>query len=226
MVGDFGSFLNECREIAVDEGTLLTAKFDAEELTGIDLPFDPPAHLERAIPKRKAEYTAARLLAWRIQESHGATPSNVGTGPKRAPIWPAGWSGSISHTGPYVAVWMSRSPNALMGLDIETVAKSKSLEAICSMVLQPAELEVLGSDAWVLTAAFSAKECLYKCLFPQVGRFFGFESARVTTFNRHSISLQLTESLDQKLPKDSIFRVAVSREKSFVMTTLFVGELL
>ncbi|CCJ91504.1 4'-phosphopantetheinyl transferase [enterobactin] siderophore [Cronobacter turicensis 564] len=45
--------------------------------------------------------------------------------------------------------------------------------------------------ASALTLAFSAKESLFKALFPQVGDWFGFECANVVALDAHQLTLRL-----------------------------------
>ena len=49
--------------------------------------------------------------------------------------------------------------------------------------------------ALALTLVFSAKESLFKALFPQVQAWMGFDSARVTMLDDKTLTLALTRQL-------------------------------
>ena len=49
--------------------------------------------------------------------------------------------------------------------------------------------------ALALTLVFSAKESLFKALFPQVQAWMGFDSARVTILDDKTLTLALTRQL-------------------------------
>ena len=53
----------------------------------------------------------------------------------------------------------------------------------------------------LLTLVFSAKESLFKCLYPRVQEFFGFAAARVIALDRvrHTLVIQLEQTLTPHL---------------------------
>ena len=90
----------------------------------------PPA-VERSVPRRRAEYLAGRRAAQAALLEHGVAACDIGTGGDRAPAWPEGYTGSITHSVRMAAaVWERRlssfkirnpsSPLALLSLMLKT----------------------------------------------------------------------------------------------------------
>ena len=60
--------------------------------------FDAEARaVARAVPARRAEFAAGRRAAHRAMERLGVPAAPVAMGSDRAPVWPPGVIGSISH---------------------------------------------------------------------------------------------------------------------------------
>ncbi|MGL6523541.1 4'-phosphopantetheinyl transferase superfamily protein, partial [Aeromonas dhakensis] len=56
------------------------------------------------------------------------------------------------------------------------------------------------SRAEALTLIFSAKESLFKALYPRVGRYFDFLDARWLAMTEQTLTLELVDSLTPTLP--------------------------
>jgi 4'-phosphopantetheinyl transferase EntD len=183
-------------------------------LTLEDAPFDPlwfaqahiamPASIARSVPKRQAEFFFGRWAAREALVQCGVAGFDVGIGTSREPVWPPGVVGSLTHCHGYAAAAVARARDLqCLGIDIERVVPSQSLDALLTVALDATELKHLAQSAPGLTTAqratlaFSAKESFYKAAFPQVGRFFGFEAARVVEVRERPgvLRLALTESL-------------------------------
>lgn len=125
---------------------------------------------ERMIPKRFREFVAGRTVArWAIADlggSVGAIPRDA----DRAPIWPTGLVGSITHCDSLCAAAVARAEKVMaLGLDVEPA--SPLPPDLHSLVCTPMELQHLEALApppaadW-LKIVFSAKESYYKAWFP------------------------------------------------------------
>ena len=57
-----------------------------------------PERIYEAARRRQAEYFGGRLCAAAALAEHGCVGAPVGIGPLAAPLWPAGFTGSITHT--------------------------------------------------------------------------------------------------------------------------------
>ncbi|MGO1070340.1 4'-phosphopantetheinyl transferase family protein [Lysobacter sp. CA199] len=145
---------------------------------------DFPPQFARAVAKRRGEYLAGRICAQRALRRLGVPAGQIGIGPDREPLWPAGAIASISHAGDRAVCIASDDPRVIgLGIDIERGIGAELAEQIRGVVVDAAEETLIraGFDDFPfgLAAAFSAKESLYKALFPQVRRFFGFEAMRL-----------------------------------------------
>ncbi len=188
-----------------------------------------PASIRRSVPKRQAEFFFGRLAAHAALRSLGKADCEIGIGASREPVWPADVIGSISHTRSVAAALVANSfEHAFAGIDIEEIVPPESESAVRSQTVNDAELSCLHAASTpydsrtLLTLAFSAKESLFKALFPHVGFHFGFDAARVTAFDHSRIRLTLTADLN------SNFRQGRSFDLSFAMLTpavVFTGLL-
>ncbi len=136
----------------------------------------------RAIDKRVREVRASRHAARRALARLGLPAAAIVHDAERAPIWPAGVVGSISHTRDLCAVAVARRGRiASVGLDVER-ADAMS-EALVQRVCTPRELAALGAlgDVAVLAKlVFSAKEAFYKAQHPLTRHFLGFQDVELT----------------------------------------------
>nr|AFB69889.1 PPTase2 [uncultured bacterium] len=138
--------------------------------------------IARAVPSRRQQYAATRHLARGLFSEFGLPPQPLLNRPDRSPIWPAGYHGTVTHTDSWcgVAIASERTLNGI-GIDAE---RAKTLElGVVERVLTRGEwraLELAGHDPLQLGAlCFSAKESVYKCVFPSVGRFIGFTEVEI-----------------------------------------------
>lgn len=98
----------------------------------------------------------------------------------RSPDWPQEVIGSISHNQYWVGAAVSKSESLLgIGIDFEVMGRTK-LE-LARYIRSSEDLKTHHSlnDNELLTLIFSAKESLYKALYPTAKCFFGFETAAV-----------------------------------------------
>jgi 4'-phosphopantetheinyl transferase EntD len=144
----------------------------------------PPA-MDRCVPKRQAEYLFGRVAARRALADVGWPDAQVGTGSQREPLWPEKIVGAITHTDTYAAATAVRAGRFRgIGIDIEAALAPEAMASTEHYALNAGEREVLRAQAALayplaLAIAFSAKESIYKALFPTVGRYFGFEAVRI-----------------------------------------------
>ncbi|MBO9830234.1 4'-phosphopantetheinyl transferase superfamily protein [Xanthomonas sp. A2111] len=146
-----------------------------------------PPSIARSVRKRQAEYLAGRRAALAALQAAGSAATDLPIGADRAPVWPAGFLGSLSHTdGLAVAIALPASAGANgIGLDVERVVAEDQLEAIRNVALDASDCDALAALArirgwpYALTLGFSAKESFYKAAAATVGRFFDFGALRV-----------------------------------------------
>lgn len=168
---------------------------------GITLPFE----LTSAVAKRRCEYLAGRLLYKQLLQQTGQAYQPLLSSDCGAPLWPTGLTGSISHTdGIAICCLCPLTDYRSVGIDVENHLTAQTCTDIEQMILQPNEKQYL--QQWpesdytrLVSLVFSAKESLYKALFPDVGRFFGFEDAAIISIAQDSqqFTLRLNTRLNQ-----------------------------
>ena len=132
-------------------------RFSADTLPPEEQPF-----LVAPFQKRVTSSRAGRACARAALAQLGFGGAALPVGPERAPVWPAGATGSITHTDGFcAAVVAATSDISALGLDVEVIdsVKPHLWRRICS----PEELATLQSSdpAAAIAAAtliFSAKE--------------------------------------------------------------------
>jgi 4'-phosphopantetheinyl transferase EntD len=148
--------------------------------------FPGEEHLvERAVPGRRQEFVTARRCARTALAALGVPAGPILSGEARAPRWPAGVIGSITHCAGYRAAVVARAGDAA-GIGIDGEPHRPLPEGVEEAVTIPGEREALARLALDHPAVhwdkllFSAKESVYKAWYPLTGRWLGFEEARLT----------------------------------------------
>jgi 4'-phosphopantetheinyl transferase EntD len=139
-------------------------------------------------PKRLAEYRATRHCARRALARLGIRNFPVLSAPDRAPIWPEGVAGSITHTGNLENGWCGvavAGHRDLLSVGIDAEDDAPLTDEIWDDVLTSSERDALASVSHRerglrAKIAFSAKEALYKCQYPLSGEFLGFQEVAVS----------------------------------------------
>ena len=184
-----------------------------------------PPQLAAAIAKRKSTYLAGRICAQRLFLHLGlATPAvDIPIGADRCPVWPPGIIASISHTDSRAACIASTDPDMLgLGIDIEGLLTVAQAAEVVSQLIDASEEAILRSAfpsfECGLSVAFSAKESLFKALYPSVGHFFDFNAARIRRVRVSSVELEIVEALSERLKPGSRLHVAYRIEECVVVT--------
>ncbi|PYG28866.1 4'-phosphopantetheinyl transferase family protein [Pelagimonas varians] len=214
----------------VGAGVIARARYDLDAFDPdlfAALGVDRPSRIAGAIAKRQAEFLAGRMMANCAQKALGRAPCPIEIGENRAPVWPAGLTGSISHARGFCASIAVPAALGDPGIDIEVIAKGRTLDAILRSALSEAEREILNSASdrkpagGLATLCFAAKETLFKALFPTVGRTFGFAAAELRSLPSDSqISLFLTQDLHRDLRAGQGFDIHYELGASEVLTWL------
>ncbi|MCA0893155.1 4'-phosphopantetheinyl transferase family protein [Microbulbifer agarilyticus] len=180
-----------------------------------------PAQIARAVPQRQAEFLAGRYLAHSILgelHSPDREAPQIGIGERRDPVWPKGVVGSITHCGSEAACVLACTTRVrYLGIDRENWMSQNVYDEVVSSVMDADELTRLAnvhfSSTQAATLIFSAKESLFKALYPTVQCYFGFECARLVSvdMDKRNLVLQLREDFARRcqLQRDYVvsFRV-------------------
>ncbi|MDO5604515.1 MAG: 4'-phosphopantetheinyl transferase superfamily protein [Paracoccus sp. (in: a-proteobacteria)] len=153
----------------------------------------PPEPVGASV-RRRLDYQAGRLAAADALAALTGCADAVGRGPDGAPVWPQGIVGAISHAdGRAVALTGHATRYAGLGVDLEALVTNP--EDIAPVVLTGTEAARLPHDALHMTLTFSAKESLFKALYPTLRRFFGFDAAELVELDAERGKLCLCQTL-------------------------------
>jgi len=139
--------------------------------------------IRTAVARRRQEFASGRTCARTALSHLGVRRGPIPIGTDRAPMWPAGALGSISHTGDYcVAVAGLTEDWSGLGIDAEIVAEVSP--DLWRTVLCPSEIETLkafgpAQGRRLAAVIFSAKEAFFKCQFPAARRWLDFTDVDV-----------------------------------------------
>lgn len=134
----------------------------------------------RASRRRRTEFLSGRHCARLALERTGLPPSPIVQGASGEPSWPEGIVGSITHTEQLtIAAVAAATEVERLGIDSELADRVEPV-ACAGQVFDPLEMRRLMSQSRLgLAVGFSAKEALFKALFPTVGEYFDFLDAGV-----------------------------------------------
>ena len=152
-------------EAPADEGTLF--KEERDYLKSIKA------------PARKESYILGRTACHEALKKIGVNGPVLRAQDGR-PIWPQNITGSLSNKAGIGVAAVTNNPKYLaFGIDLEEHLKNAN---IAKKVCRPSEQTWVALDRGTetLTKLFSAKEALFKALYPQTGIFFGFQDAEFT----------------------------------------------
>jgi len=141
------------------------------------------AAMARATPARRAEFAAGRAAARAALHGIGRLPFAIPMAADRAPVWPRGVVGSISHhDGECLAIVARQQRLDGLGLDLE--ARTDLPGDLWPEILTGAEMDWLGAQpparrGGLARIIFSAKEATYKALYPLAGRVVGFDAMTI-----------------------------------------------
>ncbi len=142
---------------------------------------DELAIVQSAVPSRQREFAAGRTIARMCLEQAGCTGKSIPRHVSRAPVWPAGFVGSISHCGQTVGAAVARVEDHLsVGFDIETTNAVKP--DLFEEILSDHDIRALGNtlDSSTATLIFSCKESVYKAVHPLVNEEFDFGDVTIS----------------------------------------------
>ena len=183
-------------------------EFAPADAGGVAADIALPASIRNSVAKRQREFVAGRVCARQALRAAGAPATEeIPIGFLRAPVWPRGFVGSITHTAGVAAVAVARSTDARsVGLDLEPIISAEAAGSVASMVARSEEL-CLATDSGLaphvaLTVVFSVKEALYKCLAPLVGRVFDFLEVQAISVTPQTLSLRLRSGLGEDFRED------------------------
>jgi enterobactin synthetase component D len=133
-------------------------------------------YISMAVPKRKSEFRLGRWSARKALQFFNVDPCPILAGANREPIWPRGYVGSITHCEGFYAAAVARdTTHHSLGIDAE---QNRSIPPeIRDQIMTVMEKKwynlTLHKDKTDLLI-FSAKESIFKCLYPLVNHYIDF----------------------------------------------------
>lgn len=137
--------------------------------------------VSQATWKRRQDFRAGRAAARSALSRLGVLGVAIPRGTDGLPRWPDGFVGSISHCPGWGGAAVARlSDIAAIGLDIEVRRRvhSRLLGTVCT----PSERAWMSASGTTLEAAtivFSAKEAVYKCVYPVLRARLAFSDVEI-----------------------------------------------
>jgi enterobactin synthetase component D len=189
-----------------------------------------PGSLNVAVRKRQMEFLAGRYCARealrRLAPELADAP--IAIGPNREPVWPPAVVGAITHVQHFASVAVARASDARgIGLDIERVMADELARSLVKNIAAPDEVaHLVGATGWsiasVLTLVFSAKETIFKCLYPEVRRYFDFRDASVLAIEPgpRRFSARLLRSIGPGWPAGALLEGRFERDERLVCTAM------
>jgi len=136
------------------------------------------AAVARAVPKRREEFATGRALSRSALTSLGAPPVPIPVAKSREPVWPRGFTGSISH-GADLVVAVVAPDGVLASLGIDVEGRDPLPPGTSHLILHPREVRSARAAGWPQVAVFSAKEAVHKALFPSTRVWMDFLDVEV-----------------------------------------------
>ena len=156
-------------------------------------------------PKRLVDFSTGRYCALKALEQLGIQDATIPIGADRAPIWPDGIVGSISHCDSLVgAIVAKKSDHISLGLDIEEIGRVTP--DLYDLVFTENEKSYLASFTGreleeQSTLIFSIKEAFYKYQHPLTKTFLDFLDVEVSLPSMDNLRI-----LSKQISKESEIR--------------------
>lgn len=196
---------------------------DAQALYGIML----PPSLDHAVKKRKAEFLAGRLCAREAIRAITGRPITPGQDDQRAPIWPEGVCGSITHSHDRaIAISGDRRHWQSLGVDVEMPLEANRADRLQQIILTASEIERWRDQPIdeLITLTFSLKESLFKALYPLVRKRFYFEHAELIEWQKQGQArLRLLTDLSSQWSHGKELQAQFAHDGSYLLSLIAIA---
>ncbi|MGH8274217.1 MAG: 4'-phosphopantetheinyl transferase family protein [Gammaproteobacteria bacterium] len=138
-----------------------------------------------AVDKRRREFAAGRTCARSILREFGFSGNlTIGKDKYGAPVWPEGIVGSISHTDDVCVVSIGRKTPEMTSLGVDVEKDTRLDPDLMNLVCDELEEETccnsqIKDSLRLAKVIFSAKESLYKCLYPIIRTVLNFKDVHI-----------------------------------------------
>lgn len=182
-------------------------------------------YVARAVEKRQQEYAAGRRCCRQGLATLGITDFPIIPAASRAPIWPPGITGSISHCEGYCGVAITRTGEINgLGFDAEPTTHKAPETDLIDLICTRTEKKWLAAAAsqdrsYWFKLFFSAKESVYKAIYPSTSIDFNFLDIEIM-FHPENLSFEVSPAhwINLKLPAISILECRYESNSKHVFT--------
>lgn len=218
----------EQHTLSIRELALLGRPHELAKHYGLTL----PSNIQQARDKRAYEYLGGRICALHSLMALGCV--DVGqllSTDNRIVNMPKGYVASISHSDQMAtAVAASDVDIQGLGVDLEQIMSNHKALKVSSRLLTDDEISkgfVAGDKTGIeTTLIFSGKESLFKCLYPIVNKYFGFQDATCIDINYESaeMTFKLNKNLSDRFTADTRLPVSFKLGQDRVETLCWVSR--
>ncbi|MGI9326462.1 MAG: 4'-phosphopantetheinyl transferase family protein [Pseudomonadales bacterium] len=134
--------------------------------------------IKHAVAKRQREFAAGRIFARWAMQALGVPPTSLPLTLRKGPRWPAGMTGSISHS-PKLAWVVAANTQHLLGVGVDLEQCERVKPELHERLFTTTERQQIGTDKALAASLFCAKEAVYKATQPTAGRYIGFLEVEV-----------------------------------------------
>jgi enterobactin synthetase component D len=178
----------------------------------------------KAVEARRVYFSLGRAAARDALTELDIYGVAIGRGASGEPLWPAGIVGAISHAGDLAIAIVGKATHyAGLGIDFEELSRGLTPRA-ARLICTPAEMEWVNPEAGTarLTMLFSAKEAVFKALFPIEGVWLGFGDAELTWHPEQcAFEARLLKSASAAHPAGATLEVRCSVVGEEVLSTTY-----
>jgi 4'-phosphopantetheinyl transferase EntD len=179
----------------------------------------------QAVAARRVLFALGRAAARDALLEFGIADVGIRRGPGGEPLWPDGLVGAISHAPDVAVAVVGRSFDyAGLGIDVEEPARGPTARA-ARLVCRPSEMAWVDPESGTqrLTMLFSAKEAVFKALFPIDHMWLGFADAELTWHaERDAFEARVLKSVGGGFSSGLILDVHCSIGAGWVLSTAFL----
>jgi enterobactin synthetase component D len=181
----------------------------------------------KAVERRRVFFALGRAAARDALAELGVDSVAIGRGTAGEPLWPDGIVGAITHAGDTgIALVGWRTEYAGLGVDVEELARGPSARA-ARLVCRPAEMDWAQAESGTrrLAMLFSAKEAVFKAVFPIARVWLGFADAELAwVAERCGFDARLLKSAAASHPLGSVVRVSSTVTATQVLSTAYCSQ--
>lgn len=181
----------------------------------------------RAVQKRRVEFALGRAAAHEALGMIGRDTEAILKGRTHEPIWPEGVVGSITHSnGIAIAAVAPIEQTHGIGIDVQGIKENVSF-GITQKVCSKLEFEWVNANKEEkmkrLFMIFSAKESIFKALYPIEKIFLDFCDAELVWYeNISAFRGYLKKRAGQDYPVGYSVKVGCTIQKDFIFTYIYL----